>query len=201
MSDKPGKAIDIFLIKRSNPMALLSGKMYDEEFSLEIIPVKPSPFGIKDAYRIRLRGNDNFIYDKVFQVPEDDILGHHWMYKISYAFQKAEHLITDYQQFSLSAYPGKPENIAIIADIDWLQVILEGKYKDKISGNLTKVLVRIFSLNDEEKDGDQLQLPLFRRVIFLCSADEAIQFGRVLEDECLAAEKLRRELGIPHPGD
>lgn len=164
-------------------MALLSGEMYDEKFLLEIIPVKPTPVSVKDAYMVRLRGNDSLIYDKVFQVSEDDILGHHWMYKISYAFQKAEHLITDHQQFSLSAYPGKPENIAIIADIDWLQVILEGKCTDKCSGNLTKVLVRIFTSSDEEKDSCQLQMSFFRRVIFLCSVDEAIQFGRVLEEE------------------
>lgn len=187
-------------------MAILKGEYGDgTPCAFEITPITPAIDGERDAYNVTFYEEEAVIIRRMYNVHDWIDMGHYWMFRIAYTFQKASHIVTDQLGFCLSSFPATPkefEYITLSASIDWLQVIMEARKTSENYEKPSKISLHLFMQTNFDlvcKDPN-LQYE-FARFQFCCSVEAAEDFGCSLESECEATRELRVRLGIPAPDD
>jgi hypothetical protein len=181
-------------------MAKLYGKRSEQlTYSLEIVPITPTLDGPRDSYRVTLCENEIVVFQRQYRVWQYDhsfSLGHYWMFRIAHAFQFASHLVGAKLDFCLSPpYPAPPEYnqpACIREGIDWLEFVLWG---DTVKKERRFYVMVYFGMEPEELETDS-PLTHYIGICFYCAPEDAENFGRELEAECLEAKRRRFELGI-----
>jgi hypothetical protein len=179
-------------------MAILKGKTYrDTFFDFELKPIKPAIDAPRDSYAVRIQRNCEVEFENIYSVT-DFFNGHRDVYRIANALFHARdvaELTTSYQDSENHEF-GKEVNdrpLCIREDATWPEIVMWGS----VIRNKQNFCV-VFYVQPEAVKTNRSIIPLVS-VRIPCWVEDAVNFGRELEQELMEAKRLRRELGIPGP--
>jgi hypothetical protein len=187
-------------------MAELYGKRpggFEYVFGIE--PVPPTLDGPRDSYQVTIVENGAPRLDKILCLSEE-VLSHYYIFKIARGFQQAKDLINLQVPFSAAPIPCDArvppelhEHTCIRLGAVWLELVLWGYTLRNRIVYPDCLFASILCCEDQR---DECSAILDGRFTFMiCNVEQAVEFGRTLEEEALEARRLRYELGIPAIND
>ena len=178
-------------------MATLSGAIEDKSCMFRLTVTAPSLEHPKSLYTVTFTcGDKSFHTDYDVPPPSVEVLSIYWVFRIAYIFQKATHLLTDTYNFGLGRgkWADKPlEAIQLQTTTGWLHVTLEPKIGPGHK-KFSHILVQIFAQTDYEEQNSNYALTNFVRLQLLCLPEDAVEFGKKLQEECLIAEEAQDQI-------